>query len=338
MRMCCFRIPGVLTVALAVALLAAPARAADLNTLLPSDTEVIVSLNVKQLLASPLFRKYAADQVKAELKKNEQAQKVFEALGFDPLRDIDAIIASGGELELDSNRGLIIIRGRFDPAKIQALAEGVAQKQGDNLKIHRLGDVRLYEINYPEAGAKRNTETLFVNVLDGTTVIASRSKDSVVDTLDRQAGRKKAAGKKDLLDLLAKADRKQSMSFVISNRILAKIPVGDDQQLKQLLGQAQNLVGGFTVTDEVKAEFVLGAKNADDAGALSKMLAAKLNQLKLFVGFVVNANQEWAPLQDIVSTFKVSCQGTDVTIQGLADKDMIQKTSEAVGKLLKKAQ
>ena len=59
-----------------------PARAADLNSLLPDDTNFIVSVNVKQILQTPLFARNKK-QVE-DLLKLDSVQMVLKDTGFDP--------------------------------------------------------------------------------------------------------------------------------------------------------------------------------------------------------------------------------------------------------------
>src|SRR5262249_36270471 len=87
------RITGMAILALvfSAALHVAPARAAEISKFLPNDTEVVLNVNVKQVLDSPLFKKHLLQQVKTFLKNNADAEKMLDALGFDPLKDVSAI-------------------------------------------------------------------------------------------------------------------------------------------------------------------------------------------------------------------------------------------------------
>src|SRR5438105_4660189 len=98
---------------LAAALAAAPARAGEVDKYLPEDTEVLVSVNVRQIVDSDLFKKYALEQARAALKDQEDVQDVLKELGLDPFKDLDRVLVakpSGGE----QDRGLVIAYGRFD--------------------------------------------------------------------------------------------------------------------------------------------------------------------------------------------------------------------------------
>ena len=54
-----WKLPLIAALALAVATLTVPVRAADLDKLVPADAEVAVVLNVRGLLDSAVFKKYS---------------------------------------------------------------------------------------------------------------------------------------------------------------------------------------------------------------------------------------------------------------------------------------
>src|SRR5262249_4337701 len=113
-----------------------------LGQLLPQDTAVVWKINVKQLLDSELVKKHALKQIKNSLIANADVQKAFEALGFDPLRDVSAVI--GAHADLDFTKSLFIVQGRFDSDRLRILAPVLAQTKPDRLKIHSIGDHSVY--------------------------------------------------------------------------------------------------------------------------------------------------------------------------------------------------
>src|SRR5262249_27296941 len=117
---------GAILALAAAALLAGPAAAADVNRYLPDDTEVVVFVNVRQLLDSPLVKKHALEQVRAALKDNAGGQKFFGAVGLDPLRDISSVTlaAPGSDVQ---NRALFIVSGNFNVERIHAAADEAAR-------------------------------------------------------------------------------------------------------------------------------------------------------------------------------------------------------------------
>src|SRR5690348_15351621 len=101
-----------------IAVVAAPVHAAELDKFLPDDTQVVASINVRQILDSGLAKKYEiAKEFEKALGQNEEATKVLKGLGLDPLKDITRItIAHTGKQ--DDKQVLACIHGSFDLAKI----------------------------------------------------------------------------------------------------------------------------------------------------------------------------------------------------------------------------
>ena len=112
---------------LAAACVSAAADPALLN-LVPSDTRVVAGVNLSQFLSSP-FGRFVFSQAQSA---QPQLQKLLEASGFDPLRDLQEILiaSSGGQKE---SRGLVLMKGIFDPARLAALA----QKSGATVQTYR---------------------------------------------------------------------------------------------------------------------------------------------------------------------------------------------------------
>ncbi len=108
---------------LAVSLLFSAAgllHAADpqlLRLVMPEPT-VLAGVNVDQARATP-FGAYVLDQMQA----NDQNLQQLDALtGFDPRRDVREILAASAAQPGTRGAGLVLVRGRFDVARIAAAA------------------------------------------------------------------------------------------------------------------------------------------------------------------------------------------------------------------------
>src|SRR5436305_6233402 len=106
-------LPALLVVALSV-------QSAEPDRLLPGDTEQVVHINIKQILGSQLFKKYALPDIEKQLKDNKEYKQLQEATGVDVLKDVNSIvIANSGTT---GKKALVILRGRFDQDKIHKSA------------------------------------------------------------------------------------------------------------------------------------------------------------------------------------------------------------------------
>jgi hypothetical protein len=125
---------------LTAALLTFPAaRAAEVDRLLPADSELVVTVNVRQILESPLFKKHVAlkdaqDALTEHLPG--EANQILKDLGFDPFTDLDSVTVAGPGGH-DKDRGLIVVRGRFDADKIKARAAQAAKDDPDSSRSAR---------------------------------------------------------------------------------------------------------------------------------------------------------------------------------------------------------
>jgi hypothetical protein len=188
------------------------ARAAAPEQLLPADSEIVVTINVKQILDTPLVKKHVIAAAKEALKSADEANQILEELGFDPFTDIDRITVAGpGGAEQD--RGLVIARGRFDVDKFKARAEKAAQDEPDHLKIRKAAGGIIYEVSPPG-----ESKSFFVALLNKRTLIASPGKDYIVEAMKKEAAKDKPAIKdKDFQAVLDRLDGKQSLAFAANS-------------------------------------------------------------------------------------------------------------------------
>jgi len=283
-------------------------------------------LNVKQLVDSELVKKYALEKAREALNDAGHVADVLKDLGFDPLKDLDQIIAaspSGGE----SDRGLLIVHGRFDLAKFKAKGEETAKDYPNHLKIQKVpdglgGQNVVYEVvtDNPSGGEM----TIFVALAGKDTLLASPGKDYVVDALKKAGAKGKAALKdKEFQALLEKMNPKQSFSIAAVGSALTKAEL--PEEAKAALEKVATLGGGITVDDGVKIEVAIGAKDADAAKDLSKTLNDGLKQGLLLVTALAGANEQLNPLLDVIKSVKVGVKEKVVTIKAAIDADAIDK-------------
>jgi hypothetical protein len=295
-------------------LLALPVQAADADKYLPNDSEAVITLNVKQLLEAPLI-KNNLEQLKGLVQGIGGAQGVLDDLGFDPFKDVDTVTVA---MVKNPNQAMLLVSGKFDPAKIAAQAEKVAKNKPDTLKVTKSGNYTIYEAKAPE-----KNETVYTAVVDGGLLVASPNKSAVVDVLDKKAGMKQTELKKDLQAALTAGNRQQSISITSLAGPLAASGQPFVEKIK-------TLSGGITVTDEVKAEVVLNAKDAKDAKSIETELNDNLDMVKALVDNAAQVNQGLKPLVDAVGTLKLSSQGNNVTLKGLISKEVIQSLNKLI--------
>ena len=318
-----------LMVALLATAASAPSRAAEVDNLLPKETEFVVQLNVKQALESDIIKKYAHAQMKQVL-EGKDAAKVLKDLGLDPMKDIERVtIGFWGKGQEDMN-GVFIARGTFDAAKIMEAAATAAKEMADKVSIVKEGEIELIKFTGD------NGKPGYIAVQSGKPIIAGTDKKLVVAALTAHNDKAKPVLSKELTALVMKQDAKASMFLCgITEGKVGDIP-GDFSQLKALgvdgdkikAGLAKMNTMGLTVNlgKEVNVAIKLGMKDndsADDFGAeLTKLVTAAKTFLPIVGG---NQPQFKALIDDFSKTLDSVSKDKDVVVT-------VKLSAEAIGK------
>lgn len=307
--------------ALSVFAAAAPARAAELDKYLPEDTEMVVSVNVRQILDSEFYKKNVGDAARDALNGVEQAPEILKDLGFDPFKDLDrVIVAAPGGAEQD--RGLLIAHGRFDLDKFRAKAESASKDDPDILKIHKISDGADGKFLVYEVKVNDQAPTVFVALADATTLLASPGKDYVVDAMRKASSKEAPALKnKQMQAILGRMNDKQSASLAVVGSALSE---GVPQEVKDLFEKIDAIGGGVTLDDDIKIEASASAKSVDDAKDVGDDLKSYLNQARLLLSalaFTKNAKVD--VLIDLVNSVKISVKDKTVVVKATVSADAI---------------
>ena len=293
-----------------------PVHAADVEKLLPEDSEIVIGLNVRQVVDSGLVQKYALEKIKALLQEQSDVQKILNNFAINPLTDLDNIVlASMGDK--NSDKQLIVVRGRFDVSRIEMKAEEVTKKLGVTLNAAKIGMHKIYQLTIPPNASK----SLFVAFANNTTILASPNKTYLADALDNAVSKRATEVKdKELRRLLAKVDPKQSLWLAIPNGSLKTLQI-DNAAIKNSVDDIDAISGGITLADDVTIEIAVAKKSADGAKELVKTIDEGLNTFKfLWIGV--------PPLRELVSTIKVSASDSTVTIKSHITVEFIEKLSK----------
>jgi len=324
----------VLAAAVAASVMTAgPARAADVEPLLPAEAEQVFKVNVKQILESDLVKKYALAQVKQALEGND-AQKMLKELGLDPLKDVDSI---GGGLWGDNPqdmKGLFVIRGKFDLEKLFAAAEKQAKKDGDKLAVVKDGDFTLLKVtveNRPDpiyVGAPGDSKT-------GTVIVAGTEKKLVTTALTMAEKKSKSAIKKELAALVEKMDPKASL-FVcgVSTGKVGDIPPNplfdNPEKLKKQLEKMESTAMTLRVAGDISLDITMSMKDTDAADDFGSTVDELLNKAKAFLPFIAMQNQALKPVvNDVSKSLKSKVDKKTVVISAKLSGDAIGKAAGA---------
>ena len=309
-------------VALTAALLSAPVRAADIDKYLPDGTVFVLSLNVKNLLDSPLLR---GDE-KAFKTAMGEASKALENFGVDPGKDLNRVVLAAGEG--GPNNAVMLIEGTFNTAKLQTQLANLAKEKTGNVEPAEDAPAGVYQVKIP-AQARRNpgmpSRVLFT-VLDRNVLAVAADQAALSDVLAKKKGDKKAEVKQEMLQEIGKINPRETASVVIM----------PPQQLLQggpAAGMTK-ITGGVTVTQGVKTDILLTTKDGDSANDLAKAINDGLAQVKqlipIFAGNQPGVGQkEIGMITELIDSFKATAQPKGVSIKSEISKDFIDKAKQA---------
>lgn len=308
------------------------ARAADVDPYLPDDAEAVLTVNVRQILDSPLIKKHALETVQKLIESS--SLKDLKDLDLDLQKDIDRLIFANSGSEAD--RLLFIAHGRYEVAKFEVKALQLANAQPKQWKITLVPDgaggqykilesSRWFDLSGKRPGVKE--KSAYVALLDKRVLVVSPAKDLVIDALDKARGRKKADLKsKELKALLEKADGKQSVWIAALPRVFAKaLPGDDDSSIKEELAKVEAISGGVTIDEDVKLEIALAVRDGDTARELSTEINEGINIVLTLVAVMSREKKELEPALDALKTIKATAKGNAIILKGAISADMIDK-------------
>jgi hypothetical protein len=335
--------------ALGAALTLAPAgRAVEPRKFYPAATEIVVTINFRQMLESDLLKgkKEAVVLAKTMLdgalqEKSAEGYKYFKELAFDPVRDLDRITLVSGASS-DPAKVLVIINGRFDAKKFLATAEHAARDHGDHLKITRAGKHQVVEVTLPE-----ESKNFFIAVVDGQTLLVSQGRTMLTAALGQGAKTEPAVLKKEVSDLLASRDKNASLSFLATGNAVGKLLTGNavgkllaasndprlaavGPVLEKLLQKVVGFNGSITLGNDVRFQLGVGTTDAQTANDFASQANVGLILLRGMVAKKAKDDPRLASALDVVKTLRASAQGNTFIFRG-------QVPAAVLGRALKEA-
>jgi hypothetical protein len=280
---------------------------------------------VKAILDSQIVKKSGVtDQVRGLLESSEEVQTVLKELNLNPLTDIDQLtvaVCSG----TDPDKGLIILRGKFDIEKFKAKADDAAKDFKDFVTIHKApdgtgGQHTVYEVTPPGAPT-----SIFVAFASKTTIVAGAAKDYVLDALDKETGRKKTQLKnKDVQDLLSRLDSKLMIAVAMPAKTVSAIKQVPDIA-REYLDKMTDIIVGVEFDKDIKANLIVTARKASDATALNDTLTNGLDTATILLTAAAQQNKDMRVALNVVKSIRPSMREKTITVEVTVTLDMIQQ-------------
>lgn len=303
---------------LGLSVAAAPVHAAEADKYLPSDTQVVVAVNVHHLLESPLVKKYGLEKLKEGLQKDE-AKEFMRRTGLDPMKDVTRFLVAGNPSATQHDRVLVIVHGKFDIAKIETTVdEELKKKPTEDVQITKEGDVRLYKIKNKDKKPGQ-PEHFYAAFAAPDTLLVSPEKSYVTDGL--AASKTEAKLGKDFQAVLEKADAKKVVwvAGLITDDVkkgMANFPL-----TANIATKLESFTGNVGVTDGVQVDLHVYATDEKAANDFSKLLEAAK-------GFIPQDNDM---VKELVDGLKINNEKSTVTISAKVSGDLIEKLHKMAG-------
>jgi len=319
--------------AVVLAIPAQTVRAAEVDTLLPAETEFVVFFNARQMLDSELTKKYALGQIKQVL-EGADAKAMVEKLGLDPLKDIDRVsVGAWGKPPEDGN-ALFVIRGKFDPEKLMKTAEDESKKNGDKMSIVKEGGYTLVKFT-PDNQPKPVFMSVATEGKEKYSIVGGSDKAFVVAALKAAEKGEKAALKKDLAALVLKQDEKATMfACGITEGKIDGLPPGvnipgvDSAKLSKQLEKMKTVSMTVRIAADVNVEVAMGMKDEDSADDFGNTLAQLIDTAKNLLPLVAGQQPQFKPLADeVTKTLKSKVKDKEVQLTVKLSGDAIGKAT-----------
>jgi hypothetical protein len=351
---------------LAAALLmtAGRAPAGEVDKYLPNETDLVCTINVRQILHSPVAKRFALNQQLAGLLHFWQAPELVTSLSHDLLKDVHKIVlANWGEGE---NWGyLVIAHGQFDTAKLPATFKELAKTWPKNLKEHKEDGHRFWEMIVAADDSKEKpaakshgsfilglglnsdgvpsglsqlelSQPVYIALVDKSTIIFSPQKGQVLAAFQRAADGKRTKLARDLRDSILDQDPRQSLWFSVGLPRPTKKDPAKDTRPPSVPDEVVFSEGGFTINDGVKFHATITARNAEAAREVTRDLDDLRTRLQGLVALLAGNRKDTCSLTGIVRSFKDTRKGRIVTLEAQIPaavfddlEDLLKPSSEA---------
>lgn len=269
---------------------------------LPTDSQVVLAVDVRQMLATPIGRQHLGPFFQKILDQAERELSWLEWIEVKSVNDIDTLLISltPGIRE----EPLLLARGRFDCAHFQTGPDKLQEKTLDGFRVweHR------------DRFAKQPT----LLAAAGDTLVVSDGPGRIQAAL-KQASDPQPIPVNDpvLRDLLGKVDRRQCLWLAASLCGLGPISGIDNYLLKMvlrpLLAHAESIYGGIACADDIQAELHVNAATDEAAVRLETDLKSICEAAP--GAALLSRQSEWLPLLRLLGSGQIQRDGKTIVLR-----------------------
>jgi hypothetical protein len=259
---------------------------------LPSDSTLVLGLDVKRVAASTFYRKFARERGARPQALTEFTQKT----GIDPERDIDRVVfAAGKDAATDS---VALISGRFDRARLAA-------ELAKTLKSKTVAGVTVYDFGGAQSSG--------IAILDDHTLIAGVDATLARTLVARAEGGQGLRGNHELIELLTQVKPGSTFWVVGDRTLVGKLP----RAIPAPGGGSSELslpaLKGLTITGDLEPLVTINATGITADAAAAGNLADVLRGLAALLAIQSSQKPE---LKQLASALSITTENERVHLNG----------------------
>jgi hypothetical protein len=285
--------------------------AASAMDILPKETGMVVGFSWSSFKESGFY-----GMLNSALPKEsaDVLKQVKDTCGIDAMNDLESVIIAGGG-NLDQNRMLILVKGKWNEDKLTKCAAAMGPKMGKNVTTAKEGSITTYTVEGEQpvhVGWIGDTMLFTPAAMEG-------DKTFLSDMLKQKATVK---DNKPFMDLLGKCDTSATMWAAV-------LPPPDSDMskgLQQITGGQEKLNGAWVSLKLGKSlDAHAGLRTGSDAEA--KTVTDKLNA-------ELEGARKNPQAGEYLKNASVSQAGADVNLKLALDEGQMNKLSEQLKQLL----
>jgi len=353
--------PNLKTAAAAVALVAlgscfpVAARAADLDPLLPADTYMVLSADVQQLVATPLFQRYCCPCLETALQEMGKAEGLEDCFGLDALPGIERVTVAlhGDGKEVNT---LLILHGHFDAAQFRHACKKYVRAGHGNVEAIKDNGYRYWV--FPDAEPQQHGSvtfgapmeprsskklaikwqggmptpcdllgTLFVAVVNQNTLVVSTSPWDVRAAFAVSQDSAPAL-RDDMRSLIARIHGKPSVWLAALPGPADETDAADETEDADVDPKLASLRASIRVSAGLDVRVTLTSESQEDARQLLEYVEDMATRVDGCVRML--GGHKESPLSNLLAAFKTIRSGRRVKIEGHLDAALLEDVLDMV--------
>jgi hypothetical protein len=274
---------------------------------LPADARFVSGVDVKRLISSPLYQRYAPAGARPEAFSDLESK-----LGIDPARDVDHVFIAGSGPQ-DKN-GVVVVLGRFDRARLGQAIE-TSHKGKVTWKTHQGSTVYLF------GEGMRGAQAL--TFLDDTTLVLGTAAAVESAIASRAQGSGGLRGNAELIRLIEQVKPGSAFWVVGDQTLLSNLPrTVPMPQAGGGAGTAMTLpnLKSLTLTGDVDPALRLAITGETTDEAAAKNLG---DMVRGFAGMLNLYANEKPELRQLASAISVTVEGNRVLVNANVPYEML---------------